>query len=212
MKIEQILITVSCTVLARSNPVDMLLDGATVEPSPLCPDPSHGKRRRRGGSTRDPPLSSSQQPARHRPPCPRQHRPTALCGRDQNPPAREQGRCARCRSTHAPRAPEPVSFWPPLPSSLRPIKGTADQTNQLAPSPATSQTRSFHPARSSSSTPATPARYWTRRAPSRSTTPEQAAAGNRRRSFAGVFSAPRRRVLLPLRHAVAIEQSSLHHR
>jgi hypothetical protein len=56
MKIEQILITVKITVLARSNPVAMLLDDATVEPSAPCPDPSHEKGRRRGGSTQDPPL------------------------------------------------------------------------------------------------------------------------------------------------------------
>jgi hypothetical protein len=205
MKSSQIEATVKITVLARSNPVAMLLDDATVDASPLCPDPSHGKRRRRGDSTLGPPLSSSQQPARRRPPYPRQHRPTALRSRDRTPPAREQGRRAHGRSTHAPRAPEPTCFWPPLPSSLRPIKGPANQTNQLAQSPATSQTRSFHPARSSSSTPATLARYWTRRAPPRSTSLEQATAGNRRRSFAGVVSARRRQALLPLRHAVAVE-------
>jgi hypothetical protein len=94
-------------------------------------------------------------------------------------------------------------------STLRPIKGPADQMRRRTQSPATSQTRSFHPARSSSLTPATPARYWTRRAPPRSTTPEQAAAGNRRRSHAGVFSAPRRQVLLPLRTSPSPPSSSL---
>jgi hypothetical protein len=48
--------------------VAMLLDGATVEPSALCPDPSHEKGRRRGGSTQDPPSLLPQQPARRRPP------------------------------------------------------------------------------------------------------------------------------------------------
>jgi hypothetical protein len=33
----------------------MPLDGATVEPSPLCPDPSPGRRRRREASTPGPP-------------------------------------------------------------------------------------------------------------------------------------------------------------
>jgi hypothetical protein len=50
MKIEQILITVSFTVLARSNPVAMLLDGATVDPNPLCPDP--GREEWREGEER----------------------------------------------------------------------------------------------------------------------------------------------------------------
>jgi hypothetical protein len=93
----------------------MLLDDATVDASPLCPDPSHGKRRRRGDSTPGPPFSSSQQPARRRPPCPRQHRPTACLSRDQSLPACEQGRHAHCRSTHAPRAPEPANYWTLLP-------------------------------------------------------------------------------------------------
>jgi hypothetical protein len=45
----------------------MPLDGATVEPSPLCPDPSPGRRRRRGDSTPGPPslLPSSLHVADH---------------------------------------------------------------------------------------------------------------------------------------------------
>jgi hypothetical protein len=57
-----------------------------------------------------------------------------------------------------------------------------------------------------------PARYWTWRAPPCLTTWEQAAAGNRRRSHAAADSARRHRVLLPLRHALAVEQSSLQRR
>jgi hypothetical protein len=45
IKIGKILITVSFTVLARSNPVAMLLDGASVDSSAPCPNPSHEKRR-----------------------------------------------------------------------------------------------------------------------------------------------------------------------
>jgi hypothetical protein len=150
-------------------PVATLLDDAAVKPSALCPDPSREKGRRRGDSTQDPPSLLPQLSASSRPPYPRQSRPTALRGRDRTPPAREQGHRAQCRSTHAPRAPAPASYRTPSPSTLRPIKGPADQTNQLAPSPATSQTHSLHPARSSSMSPAPPARYWTRRAPPRST-------------------------------------------
>jgi hypothetical protein len=56
MKIDQIMITVRITVAVRPVTVAMLLDGATVEPSPLCPEPSCEKGRRRGVSTQDPPL------------------------------------------------------------------------------------------------------------------------------------------------------------
>jgi hypothetical protein len=42
-KIEEIVVTVSITVLAHLNPVAMLVDDAAVEPSPLCPDPSREK-------------------------------------------------------------------------------------------------------------------------------------------------------------------------
>jgi hypothetical protein len=55
-KSKQIEFTVSCTVLPRPNPVAMLLGDATVDASPLCPDPSHGRGRRRGDSTPGPPL------------------------------------------------------------------------------------------------------------------------------------------------------------
>jgi hypothetical protein len=58
-------------------------------------------------------------------------------------------------------------------------------------------------------TPAPPARYWTWRAPPRSTTWEQAAAGNWRRSRAAVVSTPHRQVLLPLRTPPSPSSSSL---
>jgi hypothetical protein len=155
------------------------------------------------------PLSSSQLAARRRLPCPRQCRPTAHHSRDRSPPACEQGRRAQCHSTHAPRTPKPTSFWTPSPSSLRPINTPSNQTNRLAPSPATSQTCSFRPACSSPTTPAPSTRYWTWRAPTRSTLREQAATGNRRRSHAGVVSTPRRQVLLPLRSPPSPSSSSL---
>jgi hypothetical protein len=105
-KIKSNQTSLCCTVLARCNPVAMPLDGALVEPSPLCPDPSPGRRRRRAASTLGPPRSSSQQPARRRPPCPRQRRPTALRGRDRSLPARPRGRRALGRSTHTPGPPQ----------------------------------------------------------------------------------------------------------
>jgi hypothetical protein len=55
LKIEHITITVKNTVAVHLNPVATLLDGATVDASPLCPDPSHRRRRRRGDSTPGPP-------------------------------------------------------------------------------------------------------------------------------------------------------------
>jgi hypothetical protein len=120
-KIGKIVITVEITAAVRLMPVAMLLDGATVEPSPLCPDPSREKGRRRGDSTQDPPSLLPQLSASSRPPCPRQHRPTARRSRDQSPPACERGRRARCCSMRIARAPEPASFWTPSPPTLRPI-------------------------------------------------------------------------------------------
>jgi hypothetical protein len=162
------------------------------------------------GQHPDPPLFSFFLSASSRPLCPRQHRPTALRGRDRTPPARGQGRRAQCRSTHAPRAPAPARYWTPSPSSLRPIKAPVDQTRGLTPIPATFQTHSPLPALSSSTSPAPLARYWTRRASPCSTSLEQAAAGNWWRSLAGVDSARRRRVLLPLCTPPSPPSSSLH--
>jgi hypothetical protein len=55
-KIEQIEFTVKITVTVHPVTVAMLLDSATVEPSPLCPDPSREKGRRRGRQHPGPPL------------------------------------------------------------------------------------------------------------------------------------------------------------
>jgi hypothetical protein len=66
-KIEQIGFTVKITVAIRLMPVAMLLDDAAVDPSPLYPDPSREKGRRRGDSTQDPSSLLPQQPARRRP-------------------------------------------------------------------------------------------------------------------------------------------------
>jgi hypothetical protein len=79
-KIEQIEFTVKITIAVRLMPIAMPLDDAAIEPSSLCPDPSREKGRRRGDSTRTPPLFSFSLSASSRPPCPRQHRPTALRG------------------------------------------------------------------------------------------------------------------------------------
>jgi hypothetical protein len=162
-----------------------------------------------GGQHPDPPLFSFFLSASSRPPCPRQHRPTALRGRDNHPPTRRQGRQGRCHPCTSPACPAPAPYWTPSPSPLRPIKTPADQTNQLAPPPATSQTRSLHPALSRSTSPSPPTRYWTRRAPPRLTSLEQAAAGIWWRSIAGVDFARRRRVLLPLRTPPSPSPSSL---
>jgi hypothetical protein len=116
------------------------------------------------------------------------------------------------RASNAARAPVPSSFWPRLPPTLRPIKGPADQTKQRTQSPATSQTCSLSPACLSSPSPAPPEWYWTSGAPPRPTTWEQAAAGNRRRRRTAADPARRRRALHPLRHSLAVEQSSLQRR
>jgi hypothetical protein len=172
-----------------------------VEPSPLCPDPSREKWRRRRRTRPGPPSLLPLLSARRWPLRPRQSWPTAPRRRDQAPPAREQGRPARCRSTHVARAPAPASYWTPSPPTPWPIKTPADQTNEHTPLTATYQTHSPLPARPRSTSPASPVRYWTRKAPPRSASVEQADAENWWRSLAGVFSARRRRVLLPLHRA-----------
>jgi hypothetical protein len=169
---RQIVITVVITVAVRPAPVAMLLGDAAVEPSSPCPDPSHEKRREEENCAQGPlpvvlllctlPTAMPSPAPTH---SPRQHRPTALRGRASTLPACPRGRRARCCSMRTARAPEPGSFWTPSPSSLRPINTPADQTERLAPSPATSQTHSPLPSRPSSTSPAPPATYWTRRAP-----------------------------------------------
>jgi hypothetical protein len=65
-KIEENQVTVRITVAVRLDPVAMLVDDAAVEPSPLCPDPSHEKWREQEERAQDPPSVSSL-PARRRP-------------------------------------------------------------------------------------------------------------------------------------------------
>jgi hypothetical protein len=200
-------ITVVITVAVRLWPVAMLLGDASVDPSAPCPDPSHEKRREGEELRPGPPPRPSSSCTMDAP------EPThSLPQPSQHPPSTPPRPPCTVRPSHVARAPKPASSWTPAPSSLRPINTPADQTERLAPSPATPQTHSLRPACSSSTTPAPPARYWTWRAPPRSTTWEQAAAGNRRRSITAADSARRRRVLLPLRHALAVEQSSLQRR
>jgi hypothetical protein len=67
MKIEHLEFTVKITIAVRPATVAMLLDSATVEPSPLCPDSSREKGRRRGVSTQDPPSLLPQLAAHRRP-------------------------------------------------------------------------------------------------------------------------------------------------
>jgi hypothetical protein len=55
-KIGENQITVKITAPVRLVPVAMLVDVAVVEPSPLCPDPSREKGRRRGRQRPGPPL------------------------------------------------------------------------------------------------------------------------------------------------------------
>jgi hypothetical protein len=55
-KSSQIEFTVKITIAVRPVTVAMLLDGATVEPNPLCPDPSREKGRGRGRQHPGPPL------------------------------------------------------------------------------------------------------------------------------------------------------------
>jgi hypothetical protein len=57
-KIEKIEFTVSFTVAVRLDPVAMLVETSAVEPSPLCPDPSREKWRRRRRTRPGPPLFS----------------------------------------------------------------------------------------------------------------------------------------------------------
>jgi hypothetical protein len=97
----------------------------------------------------------------------------------------------------------------PSPSASWPIKTPAEPTNERTPLPASSQTPSLPPLRSHSQQPSTPASYWTREALPRSASVGQADAGKWRRSAAGVFFAPRRQALLPLRTSLSPSSSSL---
>jgi hypothetical protein len=83
-----------CTVLVRSTPVAMLLGISTVDSSAPSPDPSLEKRREDEVCTQGP-LPVIFFPARCRPPCPRQSRPTAPRGQARTLPARERGRRGR---------------------------------------------------------------------------------------------------------------------
>jgi hypothetical protein len=87
-------ITVKITAPVRPMPVAMLVDDAVVDPGALCPDPSREKWRE-GEERAQAPLSVSPLPARRRPPCLRQHRPTARRSQDRNSPARPRDRRAR---------------------------------------------------------------------------------------------------------------------
>jgi hypothetical protein len=55
-KSREIEATVSLTVPVRLVPVAMLVDVSAAEPSPLCPDPSREKGRRKGRTHPGPPL------------------------------------------------------------------------------------------------------------------------------------------------------------
>jgi hypothetical protein len=55
-KSKQIEFTVSCTVLARPNPVAMLLDDATVEPAPSAPTQAMEEGEEEETAPRDPPF------------------------------------------------------------------------------------------------------------------------------------------------------------
>jgi hypothetical protein len=187
----------------------MLEESSTVEPSPLCPDPGRATWKEMEDATRTP-LSVPLLSARCRPSWPRQRRPTVPRRRDQAPPARPQGRRARYRQCTSPGPPAPATYWTPLPPPSWPIKSPAEHTSERTPLPASSQTPSLPPVCSRSLQPSTPVSYWTRVAPPRWAAAGRADAGKWRRSAAGVFSAPRRRVLLPLRASPSPSSSSLH--
>jgi hypothetical protein len=181
-----------------------------VEPQPPLPRPRPCDMGGEGRSRPDPPFSVPLLSARRRPAWPRQRRPTMLRRRDQTPPARPQGRPARLCPCTSPDHPAPATYWTPLPPPSWPIKSPAEHTNERTPLPASSQTPSLPPVRSRSLQPSTPASYWTRVAPPRWAAAGRADAGKWRRSAAGVFSAPRRQALLPLRASPSPSSSSLH--
>jgi hypothetical protein len=171
------------------------LHGRTQPPLPR-PEPWDMEEKRK-----NPPRTPSLLPllsARCRPAWPRQRRPTEPRHQDRTPPARVQGRSARCCPSHVARAPAPATFWPPSPPTSWPIKAPSEHTNEHAPLPASSQTSSFPPVLFRLTSPAPPASYWTWVAPPRSASVEQGDAGKWRRRAAGVFFAPRRQALLPL--------------
>jgi hypothetical protein len=162
-----------------------------------------------GRNRPDPPLFSLCLSARCRPAGARQRVPTVPRRHEQAPPARPQGRRTRLCPCTSPEPPAPATYWTPLPPTSWPIKSPSEPTIKPTPAPAASQTTSLPPVRSRSQLPAPPASYWTRVAPPRSAAVGRTDAGKWRRSAAGTFSAPRRRVLLPLRPSPSPSSSLL---
>jgi hypothetical protein len=191
------------------DPVAMLVEASAVDPSSLCPDPSHEKWREEEEHAQDPPLclsSSCMTPTAvtapaptHSTPWPRQH-PSSTRARPSRPVSPVHVASTTC-------AGHPLGA--PVPAALA-YKNPHRSNERAHPLPATSQTPSPLPARSSSTSPAPLARYWTRRVPPRSTSVKQADAENWWRRLAGVFSAHRRQALLPLRSPLSPSSSSLH--
>jgi hypothetical protein len=95
----------------------MLSGRTSIDSSPLCPDPSHGRRRRRGENTQDP-LPVTHCPARCRPSGRRQRRPTGPRGRPSHLPARERERRDRSELATPPGPPCSEAFGRLVPRRL----------------------------------------------------------------------------------------------
>jgi hypothetical protein len=207
-KIKSNQVSLCCTVLARSTPVAMPWEDVWSMPAPSAPTQALEEGGEEKPAPPDPPLffpaactSTTTLPS----PVPTHSTPRPRPKPSSTPPWPP---CPWSLDAHA-RTPATASFWPRLPSTLRPIKGPADQTKQCTSFPSPSQTSPLSLACPSSPLPASPEQHWTSGAPPRPTTWRPAAAGNRRRRRTAADPARRQRVLLPLRLAIAVEQSSL---
>jgi hypothetical protein len=129
----------SCTVLARSSTVAMLLGLSSIDSNSPSPDPSQEKRREAEVCTQGPPPNNLLPRAM----------PTSLEAPEEThstprpnhvPPSTRAWPPWPERPSNAARTPATASFWPRLPSTLQPIKGPADQTQSLTSLPSTSQT------------------------------------------------------------------------
>jgi hypothetical protein len=186
----------------------MLVESSAVEPSPLCPDPGRATWEEKEEAARTPLLCPSSLCTT--PTVVASPPPTHSTSSPRPNPSSMPPRPPRTASAmHVARTPAQATYWTPSPSASWPIKTPSEHTNELTPLPASPQTSSLPPVRSRSQQPSTPASYWTREAPPRSASVGQADAGKWRRSAAGVFSAPRRQALLPLRASPSPSSSSL---
>jgi hypothetical protein len=204
---KQIEFTVGCIVLARSRTVATLLDDATVEPRSLCPDLSRekwgGGREMRPGPPPSPsssctlPTTMDAPEPTHSPPQPR-----------RQPPSKPPRPPSPVRPPNAARTPALATFWSPCPRPPEAIKTPVDPSQRTHTPPQPIPTLLF-----SSLPRKRPISARERHRVLENSGHHWSCCWSRWRSGAAVVDLHhRRQALLPLRHALAVEHSSLQRR